>query len=273
MTGERVPLFRRAKVAKKSSKEAAVPDVPGVPPTTAKAPATISGKRPAPTEARPPYSRKGKRTVRIPPHQTRFLMRVQIPLPEPKPGTQRINLPYTLPGGFQVTEISTLWKKSYAFRASRPLLLAQIGKDYKSIRDPLEVYGDLARLLIKLKELEEENAKIKVALTLAIKEKKEATSQAMVEIKKHDSLQARFTRLEDEHFDISQKLDRLQSVHNQTTKKVGELEHRVKSAEEAHPQHVQNAIFDYQRSAGFCSEAGKEAAYCLCPFNSHCSEL
>ncbi|GAA0141085.1 hypothetical protein LIER_02310 [Lithospermum erythrorhizon] len=39
-----------------------------------------------------------------------------------------LDLPYTLPGGFQVTESSTLWKKSDAFRASRPLLLERIGK-------------------------------------------------------------------------------------------------------------------------------------------------
>ncbi|GAA0141084.1 hypothetical protein LIER_02309 [Lithospermum erythrorhizon] len=98
------------------------------------------------------------------------------------------------------------------------------------------------------------------------KSHKEATSQAMVEIKKHDALQARFTRLEGQHFDISQKIDCLQLVHNQTIKKVGELEHRVKSAEEALPQRVQKAIFYYQRSVEFRLETGKEAVYYLCRF-------
>ncbi|GAA0154413.1 hypothetical protein LIER_12402 [Lithospermum erythrorhizon] len=59
MTGDRVPLFRWAKVVKKSSREAAVPTALGVPPTTVEAPAVAPGKRPAPSEARPPYSQKG----------------------------------------------------------------------------------------------------------------------------------------------------------------------------------------------------------------------
>ncbi|GAA0169866.1 hypothetical protein LIER_24249 [Lithospermum erythrorhizon] len=62
------------------------------------------------------------------------------------------------------------------------------------------------------------------------------------------------------------KLERLQLVHNQTTKKVGELEQKVKSAEEAFPQQVQKAIFDYHRSDEFSLEAGKESVYCLCCF-------
>ncbi|GAA0161006.1 hypothetical protein LIER_17425 [Lithospermum erythrorhizon] len=164
-----------------------------------------------------------------------------------------LDLPYTLPGDFQVTENSTLWKKADSFRPSRPLILQRIVKDYKSILDPLEVHGALALHLIKAM-----NASYALACRAdllddarqeaAIKEKKEETSQAMVEIKKHDALQTRFTRLEVEHFDISRKLGRLQLVHNQTTKK------------------VQKAIFDYQRSAEFRLEADKEAAYCLCCF-------
>ncbi|GAA0152891.1 hypothetical protein LIER_11256 [Lithospermum erythrorhizon] len=180
---------------------------------------------------------------------------------------------HTPPGGFQVTEDSNLWKKSNAFQASRPLLLERIGKDYKSIRNPLEVHGALARHLIKamnasyalacrvdllddacheacekeralqlqVKELKKENDRLKVAFILAIKEKKEATAQALSEMKKHDALRARFTR-------------------------VGKLEQRVKVIEEALPQRVQDAINEYQQSEEFHLEAGKEAAYCLFRF-------
>ncbi|GAA0148840.1 hypothetical protein LIER_08173 [Lithospermum erythrorhizon] len=183
MKGDRVALFRRAKVVKKSSKEAAVLDVPRIHSTTTEAPAALLGKGMLPLKRALPYSQKG--TTSIPPHQTRILMKIQ----------------------------------------------ERIGKDYKFIRDPLEVHSALALHLIKamnaacrvdflddarqetcqkeralqlqVKELKEENDRLKVAATQAVKEKKEATSQAIAEIKKHDALQARFTRLESEHFDLT----------------------------------------------------------------------
>ncbi|GAA0163006.1 hypothetical protein LIER_18983 [Lithospermum erythrorhizon] len=74
-------------------------------------------------------------------------------------------------------------------------------------------------LQLQIKELKAENDRLKVASILAIKEKKEA-AHALLEIKKHNALQAWFTRLEGEHFDISQKLERLQLVYNHTTKKI-----------------------------------------------------
>ncbi|GAA0143589.1 hypothetical protein LIER_04240 [Lithospermum erythrorhizon] len=88
-------------------------------------------------------------------------------------------------------------------------------------------------LQLQVTELKEENERLKTAATLANKERKEATAQTLAEIKNHDLLQARFTRLEGEHFGISNKLERLQLVDNQMTKKVGELEQRAKVAEEA----------------------------------------
>ncbi|GAA0140735.1 hypothetical protein LIER_02031 [Lithospermum erythrorhizon] len=87
-----------------------------------------------------------------------------------------------------------------------------------------------------------ENERLKVAATLAVKDKKEATSQALAEIKKHDLHQARFTCLEGEYFDLTKKLERLQLVHNQMTKKVGELENKVKSTEKALPQQTYRDI-------------------------------
>ncbi|GAA0138379.1 hypothetical protein LIER_00135 [Lithospermum erythrorhizon] len=74
--------------------------------------------------------------------------------------------------------------------------------------------------------------------SLAVKEKKEAVAQTLAEIKKHDLLQARFTKLEGEHFHISNKFQHLELVHSQTTKKVSELEQRAKTYKEVNPSIV-----------------------------------
>ncbi|GAA0174499.1 hypothetical protein LIER_27881 [Lithospermum erythrorhizon] len=103
---------------------------------------------------------------------------------------------------------------------------------------------------LRVKELEEENEKLKVTPTAASKEKKETTAQAMVEIRKHDALQ---------------KLQ-LQLVPNQTTKRVSDYEQKAKAAADALPRRVQEAIHAYQRSHTFHLEAGKETAHCLCRF-------
>ncbi|GAA0159348.1 hypothetical protein LIER_38851 [Lithospermum erythrorhizon] len=100
--------------------------------------------------------------------------------------------------------------------------------------------GEKRALQLQVAELTKENERLKVVATLAVKEKKEATAQVLAEIKKHDLLQARFTRLEGKHFDLTHKMERLQLV--------------------------QRAIFEYQRFAEFRLEAGKEAIYCLCLF-------
>ncbi|GAA0176179.1 hypothetical protein LIER_29220 [Lithospermum erythrorhizon] len=142
-----------------------------------------------------------------------------------------LDLPCTLPGGFQNTEDSTLWKKSNAFRTARPLLLERIGRDYASIKDPLKVQGAPTRHLIKAM-----NASYEIARRAdLVDDASEEACEKERALQKHDTLQARFTRLEGEHFDLSQKLEQLQSVHNITTKKVGELEQKVKSAEEGLP--------------------------------------
>ncbi|GAA0142315.1 hypothetical protein LIER_03245 [Lithospermum erythrorhizon] len=57
------------------------------------------------------------------------------------------------------------------------------------------------RAPVQVAELTKEVERLKVATTLVVKEKKEETAQTLAEIKKHDFLQARFTRLEGEHFD------------------------------------------------------------------------
>ncbi|GAA0142486.1 hypothetical protein LIER_03377 [Lithospermum erythrorhizon] len=189
-----------------------------------------------------------------------------------------------------------------AFRASRPFLLERIRKDYDSIGDPLEVHGTVARHLIKalnvsyalacradlqddaraeacekekalqlqIHELNEDNERLKAVTTLEVNEKKEAAAQTLAEIKKHDLLQSRFTRLEGENFDISNKL---QLVHDQSAKKMSVLEQRAKTAEETLSQLVEKAIYDYQRSEAFHSESGKEAACFLCRFTKTYKEV
>ncbi|GAA0174812.1 hypothetical protein LIER_28125 [Lithospermum erythrorhizon] len=60
-----------------------------------------------------------------------------------------LDLPHTLPGGFQVDAKSKLWKNSEAFHATRPLLLDQSEKDFEEFRDPLEIHGTAMKDLIK----------------------------------------------------------------------------------------------------------------------------
>ncbi|GAA0185657.1 hypothetical protein LIER_32945 [Lithospermum erythrorhizon] len=180
MTRERVPLFRRAKVVKKVSQDTGVT---ASHPSVALQPSSLSGKRPA-AETRPPLFSKRQKFVAHKRPKSEILdltedLPISIPperelpressslnpsisesLPEedadstPKVttgySTNFLELPYTVPGGFQIDEESTLWRKQDAFRASRPLVLEQIGKDYDAIRDPLEVHGDVALHLIRV---------------------------------------------------------------------------------------------------------------------------
>ncbi|GAA0150078.1 hypothetical protein LIER_09098 [Lithospermum erythrorhizon] len=128
-------------------------------------------------------------------------------------------------------------------------------------------------LQLQVKELKEENERLKSVATLAVKEKKEASAQTLAEMKKNDLPQSRFTRLEGENFDISNMLQRLQLVHDQSTKRMRELEQRAKIAEETLSQRVEMAIYDYQRSKDFRNETEKEAAYCLCRFTKTYKEV
>ncbi|GAA0172030.1 hypothetical protein LIER_25938 [Lithospermum erythrorhizon] len=200
MKSNRIPLFRQAKMVKKCSKEAA--NVPGIPSATAEALLLYQGKGLLPLKRALPYSKKGTKpldesTSQHPSTSDWLPDEGSDSAPQAKVGysANYLGLPYTLRG-------------------------EQIEKDYKSIRDPLEVHGALSRHLIKamnasfelactadllddarqetcekeralqlqVKELKEENDKLKVAATPAVKEKKEATSQAITEIKKHDAL-------------------------------------------------------------------------------------
>ncbi|GAA0146328.1 hypothetical protein LIER_06313 [Lithospermum erythrorhizon] len=180
MTGPRVPLFCRAKVVKRVSKEPRGSPAIVAQPATAHQSSSMLGKRPASAETRPPLFSMRQKSIahKLPrseildltedPHLTTLYGQEASkessnhnPSTIPDEGadsapkaktwysTNFLDLPYTLPGGFQVTEDSNLWKKSDAFGASRPLLLERIRKDYDSINDPLEVHGVVARHLIR----------------------------------------------------------------------------------------------------------------------------
>ncbi|GAA0146018.1 hypothetical protein LIER_06067 [Lithospermum erythrorhizon] len=225
MTGDRVSLIRRAKIVKKSIKESEAPVEKVAQPSVVvtKKSSTISEKRHA-LAGEHPRLFSIKRLKSIAHKGSRLCSQGEI-----RVFNDFLKLPYSLPGSFQVNEESNLWKKSDAFRASCPLLLEWIRKDYDSISDPLNVHGAIACHLIKalnasyalahveacekektlqlqIQEHREENERLKASSTLAFKEKKEAAAQNLAKIKKHDLLQSRFTMLEGENFDISNKL-------------------------------------------------------------------
>ncbi|GAA0159835.1 hypothetical protein LIER_38929 [Lithospermum erythrorhizon] len=181
------PLFRRAKVTKPSADEFVVPVEKVTQPAVSvtKKPSMVPEKRHAPTEERPRlFTAKRLKSIahkmprseildltEDPPSSTipsqewpkdcfglnpstseSFLEEESDFAPKAKSGysVTFLTLPYTLPGGFRVNKESNIWKKSDAFRASRPLLLERIKKDYDSIRDPLEIHGAVACHLIKV---------------------------------------------------------------------------------------------------------------------------
>ncbi|GAA0170851.1 hypothetical protein LIER_25025 [Lithospermum erythrorhizon] len=63
-----------------------------------------------------------------------------------------LDQPYTLPDDLEVTDKSKLWKALDAFRATRPLLLEEIGKTYEDYIDPLEIQGTIAKHLSKVSD-------------------------------------------------------------------------------------------------------------------------
>ncbi|GAA0184651.1 hypothetical protein LIER_31939 [Lithospermum erythrorhizon] len=204
--------------------------------------------------------------------------------------TNFLELPYTVLDGFKINEESTLWKKQDAFHTSRPLLLERIRRDYDAIRDPLEIHGVVARHLMKalnassalpcradrlndaragayekeralrfqVRELQEENERLKANVALATSKKRKAQDQALAKIEKHDLLHAWLTRLEGENFSLQNKLTRVQLLHNQANRRASEGDQWSKAVEEALPGRIERAIDEYQRSEEFRMEADEE---------------
>ncbi|GAA0176799.1 hypothetical protein LIER_29601 [Lithospermum erythrorhizon] len=239
MTGHRIPLFHRAKVIKKSAQESEASAEKVAQPAVAVAKKSAQESEASPTEERPRL------------FSTKRLKSIAQKLPR----SEILDLTEDLPS-------TTISSQEASKDGSE-----RVRKDYVAIRDPLEIHGAVARYLIKalnaihalarradlldeapvdaiekeraidlqVAELKRENDRLKVVVTLVVKEKKEATAQTLAEIKKHDLIQARFTRLEGEHFDNCNKFQRLELVHSQMTKKLSELEQRDKDVEEALP--------------------------------------
>ncbi|GAA0157587.1 hypothetical protein LIER_14826 [Lithospermum erythrorhizon] len=59
-----------------------------------------------------------------------------------------LDVPYILPGGYEVTNKSKLGK-ALDSRATHPLLLEEIGKPYVEYSDPLELQGVIAKHLVR----------------------------------------------------------------------------------------------------------------------------
>ncbi|GAA0159499.1 hypothetical protein LIER_38881 [Lithospermum erythrorhizon] len=172
MTGDRVPLFRRAKIVKKFAKESEAPvEVAQPMVVVTKMFSTMSEKRHAPAGKRPRL------------FFTKRLKSIAHKLPR----SEILDLTEDPP-------ISTIpWR--------------DLQDDARAEACEKEKAPQL-----QIQELKEENEKLKAAATLAVKEKKEAAAQTLVEIKKHNLLESWFTRLKGENFDLSNNLQRLQLV-------------------------------------------------------------
>ncbi|GAA0149816.1 hypothetical protein LIER_08899 [Lithospermum erythrorhizon] len=132
---------------------------------------------------------------------------------------------YTLSGGLMVSADSTLWSKSEAFQAFRPLILGRVRKDFDEAHDPMEVQASVTLYLIKslacragllekervessvkevalqlkMREVQEENENLKDTVDVAKRERREAHELCMKEVEKNELLNSCHVRLEAEH--------------------------------------------------------------------------
>ncbi|GAA0144398.1 hypothetical protein LIER_35925 [Lithospermum erythrorhizon] len=259
MSEKRVPLFKRNKMVKKSSQESApsmVSTSPGS--ATMEAIPTILGKRPSTADAppKPLFSKWMKsiahkmpvtgildltKDVPVPVASRGDVSQVHLPgdtpailreesnsAPKAKTGysANYLELPYTLPGGFQVT------------------------KDF-TLRDSMEIHGHIMKYLIKamnasyvlsrradrLDDSYKESLEKEMALSLKVKE---------LEVKKLQLI-----------------LDQATKRANEAEEKAKVAEG---TANVATSQRVSEAIEAYKRSAEYGRVVGKEAAYYLCRF-------
>ncbi|GAA0143097.1 hypothetical protein LIER_03858 [Lithospermum erythrorhizon] len=100
------------------------------------------------------------------------------------------------------------------------------------------------------------------------KENKEAQEKCIKGAERLDLFHNRFTRLEGENEGLNNKYKHAQLMAELSKKKADEATQRLKEVEEAIPNHIQEAVREYQFSEDFINEAGKDAAYCLCRFTN-----
>ncbi|GAA0160767.1 hypothetical protein LIER_17246 [Lithospermum erythrorhizon] len=299
MKGKRIPLFKRVGVVTKIAPEISAPASTG-------GWSTALGKRPSDPAAPPkPILMKKTKTLAHRPTR-REAPFVDTPIvsgvsskrkesdsaPKVTAGYSAtyLNLPYTLPSGYEVTEKSKLGMALDAFHVTHPLLLEGIRKPYEEFIDPLELQGLITTHLVKshvlarrvdrlevdlglslegerasqlkVLELEKENEDLLWNQETAYKEKKIATQQALAEIAKCKDLEAQNVKLEGEKFDLTLKLSRLELSLSQEKKRAKEAEQKALVAQESASQ----AVEEYRSSEAFCEELGEETAYCLCHF-------
>ncbi|GAA0141227.1 hypothetical protein LIER_35355 [Lithospermum erythrorhizon] len=175
-----------------------------------------------------------------------------------------LDLPYTLSRGYEVTNMSKLGKALDACRATRPLLLEEIGKPYKEYNYPLELKGVIAKhLAINASHvLARRVDRLNVDLGLNRESERASRFKALVEISKCKDLEAKNVQLKGERFDLSLKLSRLELSLTKATKRAKKAEHKALMAQES----ANKAVEEYRTSKAFHNELGEETTYYLCRF-------
>ncbi|GAA0164231.1 hypothetical protein LIER_19919 [Lithospermum erythrorhizon] len=175
-----------------------------------------------------------------------------------------LDLPYTLPDGYEMTNTSKLGKALDAFRATRPLLLEETGKPYEEYNDPLELQGVIAKHLAMNAShaLAHRVDHLDVDLGLSRESERASRFMALAEISKCKDLEPKNVHLEGEKFDLSLKLSRLELSLTKATKRAKEAEQKALMAQES----ANKAVDEYRASKAFHNELGEETAYYLCRF-------
>ncbi|GAA0154197.1 hypothetical protein LIER_12251 [Lithospermum erythrorhizon] len=294
--GKRIPLFKRAGVVTKIVAETSAP-------VSADGSSTTLGKRPSNPAAPPkPVLAKRTKTLAHRPARREVLDLTKEPLPsapfgdtnifeapfadtpivsggsskgkekesdsDPKViagySTTYLNLPYTLPGGYE--EYSDRLKLQGII--AKHLVRAMNTSHVLARRvDRLDVDIGLNReseraSQFKVHELEKENEDLLWNQETAYNEKKTATKQALAEIAKCKDLEVKNVKLEGEKFDLSLKLSRLELSLNKATKRANKAEQKTLRAQES----ADKVVGEYRSSKAYHDELGEEMAYFLCRF-------
>ncbi|GAA0183485.1 hypothetical protein LIER_30886 [Lithospermum erythrorhizon] len=144
-----------------------------------------------------------------------------------------------------------------AFRATRPLLLEEIGKAHEDYNDPFEIQGSIAKHLIKATNASHVMARRLDRLDeeLDISRENERNSQFRVhELEKENEdllWNQETTKNETKILSLSQE-----------TKRANEAEQKALMAQES----ARKVVEEYRTSEAYHEELREETAYCLCLF-------
>ncbi|GAA0150604.1 hypothetical protein LIER_09512 [Lithospermum erythrorhizon] len=198
--------------------------------------------------------------------------------------SELLSLPYSLASGLPITEGSTLWRKTEAFQASKPLILERVKKDFDEAENPLEVQATIARHLIRTPNASYSLATRSQALESTFQSKLQEVS------KRNEGLKNENAGLRSENAGLKSEIEQLkarvlamqrekreaqeQCIQMGERKRADEELQKLKEVEESVPLKVEEAcrlrekeaICLYHFSEDFRNEAGRDAAYCLCRF-------